>query len=113
MQDLIVQPEGTISLALNRMNNASFTCECTVGDDCQPYWSLDNDGVTITTTDNSDKESLVERGITFGSGSTTAFITIPDTEVNNNTLISCAAFLMGGTEFSDPPVELIIIGESQ
>ena len=114
MQDLIIQPASTVTLALNQMVNATFNCECTVDDACsQPYWSLENEGNTITTTDNNDKDSFAQRGITYSSPSTiTAVINIPDTVENNNTKISCAAFLFGGTEFSTA-VELIIIGESE
>ena len=115
MQDLIIQPEGTISIPLNQMNAANFTCECTLGIACSPpYWILSNEGVIIITSENSgDEDSFAERGITYSSSSTTAFITIPDTVKNNNTMISCGAFLFGGNEFSHPPVQLIIIGESE
>ena len=115
MQDLIVRPDGTISIPLNQMNAANFTCECTLGIACgQPFWNLENEGVSITTMENSgDEERFAERGITYSISSTTAIITIPDTVENNNTMISCGAFLSGSTEFSRPPVELIIIGESE
>ena len=47
------------------------------------------------------KDSFAQRGITYSSPTTiTAVINIPDTVENNNTKISCAAFLLGGTEFS-------------
>ena len=115
MQDLIVRPDGTISIPLNQMNAANFTCECTLGIACSPpFWSLDNEGVIITNMENSnDEDSFAERGITYSSSSTTAFITIRDTVKNNNTMISCGVFLFGGNEFSHPPVKLIIIGESE
>ena len=116
MQDLIVRPSGTISIPLNQMNAANFTCECTLDNNAcsPPFWSLVNEGVTITTSESSgDEDSFAERGITYSCSSTTAFITIPDTVENNNTMISCGAFLFGGNEFSRPPVELIIIGESK
>jgi hypothetical protein len=98
------------------MENANFTCECTLGIDCtQPYWSLENEGITIITAENNDKDKVrfAERGINYTSTSaSTTFITIPDRVENNNTLISCAAVLFGGVEFSNPQVKLIIIGES-
>ena len=114
MQDLIVQPQGMVTLALNQMGNATFNCECTVGNECrQPYWSIENEGNTITTNDKKDIDSFDERGITYSNPTTTtAVISIPDTVENNNTKISCVAFLFGGTEFSTP-VKLIIIGESE
>jgi hypothetical protein len=109
MQDFNVQPPGTVTLALNQMKNATFNCECT---GCFPYWSLENEGIRIATNDNDDTDSFIERGITYRSTSdSTTVITIPDRAENNNTLISCAAFISGGSEFSDPPVKLIIIGE--
>ena len=113
--DVIVRPEGTISLPLNQTNNASFTCECIVSDDheCQIFWSLANKGVSLSTLDDDDKVTLFERGITCSRNGTTAFITIPDTEENNNTMISCLVLFSGGTYFSDSPVTLIIIGESE
>ena len=44
MQDLIVQPEGIVTLALNQMINATFNCECIAGNACnQPYtgfWNM-------------------------------------------------------------------------
>ena len=95
------------------MRNATFNCECTVGIDCsQPYWHIETNGATITTDDDRDTVKFAERGITFStsSDSTMAFISIPDTVENNNTMISCAALLFGGTEFSNQ-VELIIVGE--
>ena len=95
------------------MRNATFSCECTHGDFCgQPFWSLENDGSTITTNNNIDLETFAQRGMTFSSTATTAVISIPDTVENNNTLVTCAAFLFGGNEFS-AEVELIIIGESE
>ena len=109
-----MQPEGTVALPLNQRRNATINCECTAGSECsQPYWSLETNGATITTEDDRDTHKFAERGITYSnsSDSTTTFISIPDTVVNNNTLISCAALLYGGTEFSKQ-VELIIIGES-
>ena len=113
-QDLIVEPEGTVTLTLNQMRNATFSCECTLGDELcnQPHWSLENDGKAIITSDNSDIETFAQRGITFSSTRTTTVISIPDTAENNNTLIACAAFLFGAAEFS-AVVELIIIGESE
>ena len=114
MQDLIIRPVGKISIPLNQMNAANFTCECILGIGCSPpFWSLVNhEGVTITTMENSnDEDSFAERGITYSSSSTEAFITIPATVENNDTMISCGAFL-SGTEFSDP-AELIVIGESE
>ena len=113
-QDLIVQPVGMVTLALNQMRNATFSCECTLGDELcgQPYWSLEDNGNFITTIDNNDIETLAQRGITYSSTHTTAVISIPDTVENNNTLIACAALLFGAIEFS-AVVELIIIGESE
>jgi hypothetical protein len=114
MQHNNVQPEGTTTLALNQMINANFTCECITDGCSQPYWSLENEGKSITTDEPGDKDSLAECGITYGStGDSTTFITIPDRVENNNTMISCVVIINGGTEFSEPPVELIIIGESE
>ena len=116
MQHLTVCPGGTnFTLALNQMKNANFTCECTAGIACTPpFWSLTNEGVIIVTSESSgDEGKFAERGITYSSSSTTAFITIPDTVENNNTIISCGALLFGGNEFSNPRVKLIIIGESE
>ena len=105
-----------ITLALNQMINATLSCECTLGDGCsQPYWTLGMDNVKeklIATNDNKDKDTLAQRGITYSSAATTAVISIPDTAVNNNTLINCAMLISGTTEFS-AEVELIIIGESK
>ena len=95
------------------MTNATFSCECTHGDLCgQLFWSLENEGSTFATSDYNDLETFTQRGITFSSTATTAVISIPD-RVENNTLVSCAAIVLGGIEFSDPPVRLIIIGESE
>ena len=54
---------------------------------------------------------IAERGITYSSSINSAIISIPDRVENNNTMLSCAGFLFGGTEFSEP-IMLIIIGES-
>ena len=104
-----VQPGDTI-LMLNQMSNATFHCSC---DECTtpPYWSLENGGSHFDTDSNSDRILLAERGIIYSSSGTSAVINIPDTVENNNTIIFCAAFLFGGTEFSDPPVRVTIIGE--
>ena len=114
MQNLIIRPADTVTLTLNQMRNATFSCECMLGDELcnQPYWSLENDGNSITTIDNNDIETFAQHGITYSSTRTTAVISIPDTVENNNTLIACAAFLFGSTEFS-AVVALIIIGESE
>ena len=103
-----------VILALNQTTRANFSCNCTHGDLCgQPFWSLENEGSTFVTNNNNDLETFTQRGITFSSAAATAVISIPDTVENNNTLISCGAFLFGGNEFNEPPVELIIIGESE
>ena len=65
----------------------------------------------LSTNDDDDKVILAERGITFSSSANTIDISIPDKTENNNTLLACAGFLFGSTEFSDP-VTLTIIGES-
>ena len=96
------------------MRNATFSCECTLGDESctQPYWSLENDGNLISTNHEDDIEIFAQRGITYSSNRITAVISIPDTVENSNTKIFCAAFLFGGNEFS-AVVALIIIGESE
>lgn len=110
-QHFIVQPNGTVTLALNQMRNVNITCECII-DLCQPYWILGTETKQIATNDNNDKNSFIERGITYEStGDSTTLIIIPDRVENNNTNIVCAAFL-GNTEFSDETT-LIIIGESE
>ena len=96
------------------MTNATFSCECTHGDLCrQPFWRLENEGRIFVTNNDRDLETFTQQGMTFSSAVTTAVISIPDTVENNNTLVSCAALVLGGIEFSDPPVRLIIIGESE
>ena len=116
MQDLIIiQPEGTVTVALNQIKNVTFNCqiECTLGDICgPPFWVLEKEQNIITSNDIRDKDIFAQRGITFSSAATTAVISIPDTVENNNTLIYCAAFIFGGAEFS-AIVELLIIGESE
>jgi hypothetical protein len=109
----IVEPNDTI-LALNQMINATFQCTCIAGDVCTspPFWSLENEGRYLVTNDADDAIILAERGITYSSSGTSALISIPDTVKNNNTQIFCAGLISGGTEFSDPPVKLIIIGKS-
>ena len=72
---------------------------------------MENQGRHLSTNDNTDKVILDQQGITYSSSATSAVISIPDKTDNNNTLLQCAAFLFGGTEFSDP-VTLTIIGES-
>lgn len=95
------------------MVNATFQCTCIAGDDCTspPFWSLENEGRYFVTNDVDDAIILAERGITYSSSGTSALISIPDTVTNNNTQIHCAGLISGGTEFSDPPVKLIIIGK--
>ena len=112
MQLLEVQPADT-TLLLNQMSNATFHCTCAecASDSSPPGWSLENEGRNLNTDDVDDRMMLAQRGITFSSSSTSAVISIPDTVENNNTQISCTAFLFGGREFSDPPVRVIIIGE--
>ena len=115
MQHLLIRPNGTVTLALNQMTNATFNCECTLGDDLctQPYWSLENDGNLITTTDQDDVETFTQRGVSYNDTSDkTAVISIPDRVENNNTKIFCAALLFGGVEFSEPEFspKLIIVG---
>ena len=116
MQDLIIRPADTVTLALNQMRNATFSCECTLDDELcsEPYWGLENDGNIISTDYEDDIEIFAQRGITYSSNinRTMAVISIPDTVENNNTLIYCAAFIFGGAEFS-AIVELLIIGESE
>ena len=113
MQDLIIRLAETVILALNQMTNATFNCECTVDDACgQPFWSIENEGNTFVTNYRNHLETIAQRGITFSSANTTAVISIPDTAENNNTLISCGAFLFGGNDFS-ASVEVLIIGESE
>ena len=110
-----VEPESDDTiLAMNQMINATFQCKCTVGDYCTspPFWSLENGGRYLTTFDDDDAIILAERGITYSSSGTSAVLSIPATAKNNNTLISCAGFIFGGIEFSDPQVKLIIIGKS-
>lgn len=104
-----VQP-GNTTLPLNQMSNATFYCTC---DACilSLLWSLENEGRYFITDDGNDRGILAERGIIYSSTDTSAVISIPDTMENNNTLIRCAAFHSGSNEYSDPPVELIIIGE--
>ena len=96
------------------MSNITFQCTCIAVDACTspPFWSLQNGGRYFVTNDNDDAAILAERGITYSSRGTSAVITIPDTVENNNTLIFCAGLISGGVEFSDPPVKLIIIGNS-
>ena len=72
---------------------------------------MDNQGRHLATNDDADKIILAQRGITYSSSANTTDISIPDKTENNNTLLTCTAFLNGGTEFSDP-VRLTIIGES-
>ena len=105
-----VQP-GDTTLPLNQMSNATFHCTC---NECTspPVWSLENGGRYFITDNDGDRMILAERGITYSSSGTSAVISIPDTAENNNTMISCAAFLFGGSEFSYP-VKLTIIGEPQ
>ena len=113
MSYFIVQPGDTI-LALNQMSNATFQCTCIVDDECTspPYWSLENGGRHFVTNDNDDRVILAERGIFYSSGGISAIISIPDKVENNNTQIFCAGLFSGAVEFSDPPVQLIIIGKS-
>ena len=108
-----VQPGDTI-LALDQMSNVTFQCTCIAGDECTspPFWSLENGGRHFVTNDNDDAVILAERGITYSSSGTSAFITIPDTMENDDTQIFCAGLISGGIEFSDPPVKLTIIGNS-
>ena len=106
-----VQPGDTI-LVLNQMSNVTFHCTC---NECStpPHWSLGNAGRYLSTDNDNDRVKLVQRGITYSSsGATSAVISIPDTVENNNTNITCAAFITGSTEFSNPPVRVTIIGES-
>ena len=70
-----------------------------------------NQGRHLATNDNADTVILAERGITFSSSAKSAVISIPVTVENSNSLLACAAFLFGSTEFSEQ-VTLIIIGES-
>ena len=70
-----------------------------------------NQGRHLATNDDADTVILAERGITFSGSANSAVISIPDRVENNNTNITCAGFLFGSTEFSDP-VTLTIIGES-
>ena len=72
---------------------------------------MENQGRHLATNDANDEAILAERGITYSSNAKSAVISIPDRVENNNTMLSCAAFLSGGTELSDP-VTLTIIGES-
>ena len=106
-----VQPGDTI-LMLNQMSNVTFHCSC---DECTtpPYWSLENEGNYFSTNNDIERMILAKRGITYSSSGTSASISIPDTVENNNTIIHCAAFLFGGTEFSNPPILVTIIGESK
>ena len=108
-----VQPGDTI-LALNQKSNVTFQCTCIAGDFCTspPFWSLENGGQLLVTNDNDDAIILAERGITYRSSGNSAVITIPDTVENNDTQIFCAGLIFGVTEFSDPPIKLIIIGNS-
>ena len=109
---LTVQP-GNTTFLLNQMSNATFHCACDDSICTSPLlWSLENEGRYFITNNHNDRVILAERGITFSSTDTSAVISIPDTVENNNTLIWCVTFLFGGVEFSDPPVEVIIIGES-
>ena len=100
------------------MTNATFNCvtECTHGASAcgQPFWSLRlvNEGRIITTSDSHDEVIFAQRGITYSIAATSAVISIPDRAENNNTLISCGAFVFGSTEFSEA-VGLIIIGKSE
>ena len=105
----VVQP-GDTTLPLNQMSNATFHCTC---NECTspPFWSLENRGIHLITDEESDRKILDGRGITYSSSGTSAVISIPDTVENNNTMISCAAFLSGGRDFSDPPVKLTIVGK--
>ena len=118
MQNLIIRPADTVTLALNQMRSATFSCECTLGDELcssEPYWGLENDGNLISTNYKDDIEIFAQRGITYSCSNinrTIAVISIPDTVENNNTLIFCAVFIFGATEFS-AAVELLIIGESE
>ena len=108
-QFFTVQPGNTI-IALNLMSNATFQCTCP---DCTtpPYWTMENQGRHLSTNDDADKVILAQRGIAYSSSANTTDISIPDKTENNNTLLICAAFQFGVTEFSDP-VTLTIIGES-
>ena len=72
---------------------------------------MGNQGRYLSTNDDADKVILAQRGITYSSSSMSAIISIPDRVENTNTMLTCTAFLFGGTEFSDP-VTLTIIGES-
>ena len=115
MQDLVIQPTGTVTLALNQTTNATFNCECTLDDELcsQPYWNLENDGNLISTNDEDDIEIFAKRGITYNdTGNKAAVISIPDRVENNNTKILCAALLFGGIDFSDSELSptLIIVG---
>ena len=107
---LEVQP-GDTTLFLNHTINATFHCTCVecASASSPPGWSLENEGISLSTDDENDRMTLAQRGIIFSSSSTSAVISIPDTVENNNTLISCFAFLFGSIEFSDPPVKVIII----
>ena len=108
-QFFIVQPGNTI-IALNQMSNATFQCTCP---NCTtlPYWTMENQGRYLATNDDVEEVILAERGITYSSSAKSAVISIPVTVENNNTLLVCAAFLFGGTEFSEQ-VTLTIIGKS-
>ena len=109
---LEIQP-GDTTLFLNHTINATFHCTCVecAFDSSPPGWSLKNEGITFNTDDENDRMMLAQRGIIFSSSSASAVISIPDTVENNNTLISCFAFLFGSREFSEQVRVTIIIGE--
>ena len=75
-QVFTIQP-GDTTIALYQMSNATFHCTCT---DCQarnpPHWTVENQDRHLATNDDADKVILAQRGITYGSSSTSAVISI-------------------------------------
>ena len=100
---------GNISTPLHLVPNVTFHCSVH-GSDLRPHWIVVFPDINqnLSTRDNDDMMTLVERGVVFGSSS----IIIPGVLENNCTLIRCAVFFFGTsmTEFSDP-VKLTIVGE--
>lgn len=108
-----VQP-GDVTLELNEMRNATFSCTCTACIIRPLFWTLEYEAGTLQLATNNvtDQAMLNQRGISYSSTNTTAVITIPGTIENNNTQIRCAGILNTAEidEFSSP-FTLTIIGE--
>lgn len=105
---MLEPPVGTISF--NQMLNVTF--QCLVNSNGPTWWTihyLDTDQY-LSTRDENDKTKFEERGIHYYSGDTDANITIPSIVENNRTLIRCATFHVGVTEFSGQ-IKLIIAGK--